>query len=470
MLSAEYTTDAVLDRIGSSGQDGLGRNSTIPAEVSLAGEFDPQATMIRLWLLQQRVPLVSVGAALPITDLVAKGYLIVEDDQVRAGIDIRPYGSPDDQASGWVVSDLQPGLDGFVTPTRADYVLGVSPASTTLAQITARNQIGSALDLGTGCGVQALHLGRHARKVVATDVNPRALELAALTCALSGVEVDLRSGSLYEPTPETFDLIVSNPPFVMSPPSGERLVYRESSFVADSLVESLVKESANHLNPGGSLQMLTNWAITDQDWAERIDAWIPAGFDAWVIERERLDVHSYIEMWLTDAGLLGRPGWRSGYLEWLDYFAGLGVKEVGMGWLQVTRAQRSTPDRVFESWPHMVAQPVGEVFARRMSRVTRSLLPEAELLEAKLVLATDVTQETIGDPGAEDPEFIVYRSHTGLCRAEKLDTASAGVLGACDGELSLGTIISAVGQLLDMDVAASVVPVVRRMLAEGLLS
>lgn len=469
LLAASYTTDFVLDRIGEAGQDGLGRNSTVPADVALAGADDPQATMIRLWLLQQPVRRAAAEAALPVQELAGRGYLLTGDGLVRAGVDVRPYGSPDDGASGWVVSDLQPGLDGAMAPIRPDYVLGVSPASTTLAQITSRDPVGTALDLGTGCGVQALHLARHAGRVVATDVNPRALELARLTCALSGVEADIREGSLYGPTPERFDLIVSNPPFVMSPPTGKRLTYRESDFVADSLVETLIRGSADHLAPGGSLQLLTNWAITDRPWAERLDAWVPAGFDAWVIERERLDVYTYIEMWLTDAGLSGTPGWRAAYDEWLAYFGGLGITGVGMGWVQITAAGREHPSRCYETWPHQVAQPVGEVFASRRSRVDAARLGESELLASRLRLAGDVAQETIGDPGAADPEFIVYRQRTGLCRAMKLGTASAAVLGACDGDLTLGEIVSAVGHLLESEITHEVLPEVRQALADGIV-
>lgn len=470
LLAADYTTDSVLDRIGAAGQDGLGRNSTVPADVALTGEHDPQATMIRLWLLQQPVPWLAAETALPVADLIGRGYLLAEGDRIRAGIDVRPYGRSDDGTTSWVVSDLQPGLDGFVTPTRPDYVLGVSPASTTLAQITARTPIETALDLGTGCGVQTLHLSRHTAQVVATDVNPRALEMARLTCALSEIEADIRAGSLYEPTPERFDLIVSNPPFVMSPPTGERLTYRESDLPADSLVETLVRRSADHLNPGGSLQLLTNWAITDQPWDERLDAWIPTGFDAWVIERERLDIYSYIEMWLTDAGLGGTSRWRDAYDEWLAYFESLGIIGVGMGWMQVTAAGRDHPERRYETWPHQVTQPVAEVFARRQARVDASRLGQAELLASRLELASDVTQETIGDPGAADPEFIVYRQHVGLCRAMKLGTASAAVLGACDGDLSLGEIIAAVSHLLDANITTEVLPDIREALAEAMVT
>jgi methylase of polypeptide subunit release factors len=474
LVAADYSVDEVLARIGDLGQEGLGRNCTVPADVALGDARDPLATLIRLFLLQQPVPAVDLAGVLDTTALAAAGYLALADGDATARIDIRPYGSPDDGASGWLVADPTPGLDHVVTPTAPDYVLGASPASTTLAQIAMRTPVGSALDLGTGCGVQSLHLARHAGRIVGTDVNARALELAALTAALNGAAVDLREGSLYEPfAGERFDLIVSNPPFVMSPPRAEAdtLAYREANFEADALVETLVRGAADHLNPGGSLQLLTNWAVLEQPWEERLQGWVPDGCDAWVIERERLDVFSYIEMWLTDAGLAGTAGWRAAYDEWLAYFDRLGIRSVGMGWILVTRAQREHPHLRFESWPHAVAQPVGDVFARHASAVDAFQLPTAELLAARPRLV-DVEQETIGRPGAEDPEHVVFRQRVGLLRAVKADTALAATLGALDGDLTVGQVLAAVAQVLQADaaeLAAALIPELRQALLDQLL-
>lgn len=474
LVTSDYTFDAVMERIGASGQEGLARNSTVPADVALAGADDAQALLVRCFLLQQSVPLAAAERALDVDILVRAGVARRLGDRLGAVVDVRPYASPDDGATGYIVSDLMPGLDGIVTPTRGDYVLGASPASLTLAQLTSREPVGRALDLGTGCGVQALHLARHSREVVATDLNPRALELAALTAALNGVEVDLRVGSLYEPVAgERFDLIVSNPPYVMSPPGGERLTYREGRHEADGLVAEVVRQAADHLRPGGTAQFLVNWAVVaGQPWQERIRGWVEGtGLDCLVIERERLDRFAYIELWLNDAGLAGSPQWRPAYDRWLAYFDDLGIEEVGMGWIHLHAAGRAEPVQRFESWPHAVAQPVGAVFARDPAAVEASLLPTDELLAARPRLV-DVEQETLGEPGAADPRHIVLRQRGGLLRAIRVDTAEAAVLGALDGSLTLGQVLGAVSELLDVDaagLAAGIVPLVRRSLREQFL-
>ena len=84
----------------------------------------------------------------------------------------------------------------------------------------------------------------------------------------------------------------------------------------------------------------------------------------------------------------------------------------------------------------------------------------------------DVIQETIGQPGAEDPETIVLRQQRGLRRARKVDTVGAALAGACDGELTVGQILDAVAWLTERDPAelrTAYLPVVRRLLVEGFL-
>nr|WP_294691778.1 methyltransferase [uncultured Friedmanniella sp.] len=474
-----YEVDAVVQRIGAPAQAALGRNSTVAGVRALGNATDPLAVLTMLWLLQRPVPAPALEAALPglVEPLTAAGVLTRDGEQLRAEVDVRPYAS-DDGASGWVVSDLSPNLDTEVRPIRPDFVLGVSSASTTLAQLTLRRPVGRALDLGTGCGVQSLHLARHADAVTATDLNPRALQLAGLTARLNGLEVDLRLGSLYQPVVgESFDLITTNPPYVMSPPrsDAERLAYREGSWTSDGLVEQVVREGVGHLAPDGTLQVLANWAhVRGQDWTDRVHGWIAgSGCDAHVVQREVLDVHEYAELWLADAGLAGSPDYLHRYAEWLDYFEALGIEAVGMGWLLLHRAGRDVPHVRIEDWPYAVEQPLAPALEAGLAAVSlERSLDDAALLARRWVLSEDVLEETTGVPGAADPQHIVLRQQRGFRRATETGTALAGVLGACDGELGLGQIVASVAALLEVDptaLTAEVVPEVRRLVVDGFL-
>ena len=93
-------------------------------------------------------------------------------------------------------------------------------------------------------------------------------------------------------------------------------------------------------------------------------------------------------------------------------------------------------------------------------------------LDSRLRVRPDIQQETQGPPGAEDPETVVLRQQRGLRRARRADTVEAALVGACDGELSVGQILDALAQLLDRDPAQTreaYLPVVRELVVEGFL-
>ena len=469
LLAADYTLDGVQRRLGQAALAALARNSGVAASLALGDADDPQADAIRLWLLHESLPTDRAARLGALPELQAAGLVSV-GPQVKAAVELKPHGS--ERRQGWICSDLTP-LDGPPVRPRPDFVLGASPASTTLAQLIPRAKVGSALDLGTGCGIQSLHLGDHCDTIVATDLNPRALELARITLGLSGVPAELRLGSLYEPVQDaSFDLIVTNPPYVLSPPGGE-LVYREGGFSGDGLMRRVVAGSAGRLAPEGTLVVLGNWAITDEPWQERLSGWVPSGCDALILQRERLDPYEYIEVWLADAGLVGTAEYLPSYRRWLEYFDGLGITGVGLGWIVLRNAGREDPDVRVEDWPHSVAQPVGDALGAHFAAIGATRLSDEALLAATLVRADSLTQEALGEPGAADPQHIVLRQSTGLCRAVAVDTQLAAVVGACDGDLPLGVLVDAVASLSGMDsarLAEDLLPRVRLLIADGMLT
>ncbi|ADI08978.1 rRNA or tRNA methyltransferase [Streptomyces bingchenggensis BCW-1] len=467
LLAAAFTADGLLDLLGAPAYAALARSETVPALRATRGD-SPLETLVRLFLLQRPVAYGRAAAALPAEDCLADGWLVRDGDEVRATVDVRPYGGPQGE-DWWIVSDLGcavGGAGGIGGPggapggvDRSGLVLGVGGASTTLAGLTVRAPVARALDLGTGSGIQALHASRHAASVTATDTNPRALHIARLTLALSGAaEPDLREGSLFEPVAdETYDLIVSNPPFVISPPSsaGDRLVYRDGGMSGDDLCRTLVQRSAGHLTDGGWCQLLANWQhVEGEDWRERIASWVPGGCDAWIVQREVQDITQYAELWLRDAGahLAGPAEYAARYDAWLEEFEARKTRAVGFGWITLRKSGADRPAVTAEEWPHPVEQPLGDAvvghFARQDFLRTHD---DAALLAARFRLADEVVQEQVGLPGAEDPEHVVLRQNRGMRRATKVDTVGAGFAGVCDGTLSAGRILDAIAQLLGED-------------------
>ncbi|MFB0616073.1 methyltransferase [Streptomyces sp. AGS-58] len=457
LLAASFTADGLLDLLGAPAYAALARSETVPALRATRGDT-PLETLVRLFLLQQPVPHARAAAILPAGEALEAGWLTrAGGDEVAATVDVRPYGGPDGE-DWFIVSDLgcAVGGAGGIGQRGEGVVLGVGGASTTLAGITVRMPVASALDLGTGSGIQALHAARHATRVTATDLNPRALHTTALTLALSGAPAaDLREGSLFAPVreDEKFDLIVSNPPFVISP--GARLTYRDGGMGGDDLCRSLVQQAGERLTEGGFAQFLANWQhVAGEDWQDRLRSWVPRGCDAWIVQREVQDITQYAELWLRDAGdhRVDPVEYQARYDAWLDEFEARKVRAVGFGWITLRRTGAAEPSVTVEEWPHPVEQPLGEAIRAHFERLDYLRAhDDAALLDSRFRLAAEVVQEQVGLPGAEDPEHVVLRQHRGMRRATKVDTVGAGFAGVCDGTLSAGRILDAIAQLVDED-------------------
>ncbi|QJU52738.1 methyltransferase [Herbiconiux sp. KACC 21604] len=367
LTAGRYRVDLVDALWGEAAAAALFRGQTEPAVRALdAGRASgtpptPVETFARLFLLGQARPVDEVAAAFPrlgVAGAEELGLLAAADDheRMRAALDLRPYSFVDTLGAGswWIVSDLGEAVLGRALDE--DHVLGIGGASTTLSGLMIPTPVESVLDLGTGCGIQAMHASRHARRVVATDISERALDIARLNARLNGIErIEFRHGSLFEPVVgERFDRIVSNPPFVITPRvDGVPLYeYRDGGLVGDALVETVVRESVDHLTPGGIAQLLGNWEYRGDgsgggggdagDGLERVRSWVEPGgvaaLDAWVIERERQDAPTYAETWIRDGGTRpGTPEFAALYSAWLDDFASRGVREVGFGYILLRR-------------------------------------------------------------------------------------------------------------------------------------
>lgn len=476
-LAAGYTVDGVADRLGPVAGAALQRHETVPARRAVR-RGDALDQLVRLFLLQ--LPVARPAPGFPADELLAHGMVERSAGELRAVLDVRPYGEAVVGYGGepggppwWVVSDLGTGLDGRHRPLDAEHVLGVGGASTTLAQVTVRPSVERSLDVGTGCGVQALHATQHSREVVATDVSRRALRLAALTAGLSDVRLDLRHGDLLSPVAgETFDLVVSNPPFVVGAPAGAtRHTYRDAGLDLDGVGARLAAQAPGLLRPAGTFQMLANWVhLPGHSWEERVADWLPAhGVDALVVQREVLDPAAYVATWLRDAGEEGSADYAQHYDGWLAGLESAGVEAVGFGVVSVRRTDDERRLTLLD-WPHPVEQPLGPHldawFARQ--RWLAAHHDDDLLSQAVLELAADVVQEQVGAPGAEDPAHLVLRQQVGLRRAFPADTATAALAGACDGRLPVGTLVAAVREVVG-EAPASLLDRVRELVGAGVL-
>ncbi|REE96953.1 DUF7059 domain-containing protein [Thermomonospora umbrina] len=442
---AGYTVDGVRGLLGPMAGGALAREEVVPA-LRVTSGGSPLEVFTRLFWLQVPVSEALVPGA---ADLVAAGLVERSGGELRALLHVEPVEGSDGDHLGHAVSDpkVRPGAG---TTLRADHVVGTGGASAGLARLVIHRAVDNALDLGTGCGVQALHLADRADRITATDVNPRALRLARMSFALSGLDaVELVEGSLFEPVEgRRFDLIVSNPPFVISPGGG--LTYRESGLPGDDVCRRLVAEAPTLLNEGGWCQLLANWLhIEGRPWDERVGEWFPPGCDAWAVQRDVQDPAEYAELWLRDSCEVGTPEYAARYEAWLDSFERQRVTGVGFGWITLRRTDDERPVVRVEELRHAVDQPVGAYIERILDGMTAARKFSTGCAQG-LRAAVDLVQEQIGPPGAEDPERIVLRQTTGLRRAAGVGTVEAALAGVCDGSMPLPPLVEAIAELMGL--------------------
>lgn len=299
-----------------------------------------------------------LGDAVTVEDLVKEQVLLsvaseteTKEESFRLNVDIRPVAVPPHGTSEILIaSDPDSAYEQRTPP--AEHVPGVGNAPLSLLNvIPPLNEVFSGpfnvLDLGTGSGViaRALSANYPEAQVTGTDISTRALDFAR---AGFGGDAGWVEGNWFEPLAgRQFDLIVSNPPFVITPDSDH--VYRESGLELDGASRLVVEESARHLSPGGYAHLLAAWALgPDEAASSRIGSWFPSqGIRAWVVQRDEVDVADYVATWIADESIdLRSAEGQALTRRWLDFFAERGIERIGMGWVHMHRLSDGTASEV----------------------------------------------------------------------------------------------------------------------------
>jgi methylase of polypeptide subunit release factors len=406
------------------------------ANVRRLPEDDPLGTLVRLFMVGDAVPRTQAERALDVADACAAGLLTIDGDRVEA-----PFAVVEWQRL-LVAHDHETAL-----PLPADHVTGISNATRTLAALTMRSPVDRALDIGTGCGTQALLTSRHAREVVATDITSRALDVARLNLALNGVaNVELREGSFFEPVAgELFDLIATNPPFVVSPDS--ELVFRDGGLERDDVSRLVVTELPRHLTTGGFASTLVCWAHgADEDWSRPLREWLAgSGCDAFVVRYVVEDPLEYALKW-ADADAVDR---------WVEYYRDAGIEALSTGGVVL----RKRADRA-EGWIETAEAETGPAgpASDQLVRIFAARDFDGDLLDERLALAPHRLEERLAwQDGAYRPEHLALALDEGVGVEVAVDPAALPALFALNGDRPLR-------ELPDAEAA---LPTVRRLFALG---
>lgn len=156
-------------------------------------------------------------------------------------------------------------------PTATDVVFFGPDTARFVAAVTEHLErrtrpIRRAVDIGTGSGAAGIIIAKRApeAEVVVVDINPAALRFAGLNARLAGTSnVVPAQSDLLKDVEGTFDLIVSNPPFMIDR-AGR--AYRDGGgALGEGLSLAVVEVAAGRLAPGGTLVLFTGAVIVEGD-------------------------------------------------------------------------------------------------------------------------------------------------------------------------------------------------------------
>ena len=478
------------------GDDGLaaldrGEPEAVVRTIQLALDRPGLAAAVAAFIVGDAVDLIPWLGEELVADCLACGALREIDGRHVAAIDVRPVDV--DGVERLVFSDRDASMTDHVPGP--DHVLGVGRASRSLLDITPTDPVGTVLDLGAGCGVQAL--GQHrAASIVATDVHPRACIYAEATLAAAGLRgvsgdagadavAEVIEGSWFQPVAgRRFDRIVANPPFVVGVPEVGH-VYRDSGLDLDGATELMLREVPDHLEPDGTAHLLGAWVHPDGgDWATRVASWLPKeGVEAWIIQRDVVDPAAYVGTWLRDESIDPRgPEGREKTRRWLDHFAANDVAGIGFGYITIQRIDGPS-SITCEDMPQPLGGPFRDEAAEWLLRSAWLRDKNAEeILAGAYRVRPGVAVERVELAGTgDDPEQGFSPAALRVTRTDgprwshDTDDAIVRILSALHPDAALSTVLDVMAMLgalpedgLD-EIKEAVVPVIVDLVRHGLV-
>jgi hypothetical protein len=367
----------------------------------------------------------------------------------------------------------------WIEDARPDFVMAPGLTTVELAHAMFRMPLKRTLDLGTGCGALGLLSASHSREVVVTDTNPRALDFAAFNARLNGIDnVDCREGSLFEPVEadERFDLIVSNPPFVISPT--RRFEFRDAGMRGDEFCRKIIQTVPSYLAPEGVCQLKCNFAHrAGEDWKKSLSGWFEGlGCDVigWVEQVE--DASEYAMTWIVGTESHDLDKVPDIYEQWMNYYEEEKIEAVsyllvtmrrsdaGRNWVRIDDVPRQITDSCF-----------GELL-KTFALQDNGGPPrtDAELIDTFPRLAADIRIEQDHAMGTEGLRAVGTRlCKTGGCRLTLQVEPHIGSLAArFDGRRSVRDVLGEMALAFGEDaesMQAQGLSIIRHFLDRGIL-
>jgi len=162
------------------------------------------------------------------------------------------------------------------------------------------------LDVGTGCGFIAVLTAKRARKVVAVDVNPFAVQCTRQNASLNNVadKIEVRQGDLFGPIKqkERFDVILFNAPYLPSEEWEEQDLASKAwagGSIGRKVIDRFIREAPKYLKKNGRI-LLVQSTLSDVEQSLRM--FFETGLDAKVIAQGKVEFETIVVIEVERSG------------------------------------------------------------------------------------------------------------------------------------------------------------------------
>ncbi len=461
---AGYTAEGLLRTLGPTELPGPG-SPDLPYLLHLTRERTPLNTLIRLFLLDTAVPAREAAAALapfPLERAVETGFVSAEGDTVAGRVRVLSF-------RGLLLACDQPGSND------PEQVMGIMTSTAVLADFAVRTPGRCALDLGTGCGALALVVAPCFDEVIASDVNKRATAFARFNAAWNEIPaVTTVAGDSFEPVRgRRFNLIISNPPFVISP--DVRFKYRDAGMAGDAFTERLVRNAPAFLNEPGFFQFTCDCVQPHRgNWRERMKEWFQgSGCDAWVMATETHGPPEYVRTRLRDSERGAAPEKTRLFESWVGDLERQGIETITTALVAMRRRSGANWVR-FEDAPESHGSFGRDVALGFALHDYLDAASDASLMAEKLVLHPDarLDHEMHASGGSWKTTAARIRITSGLRYAGSIDGRIASLLARSDGSRPVRDLVARLAADAGVNperVAPDCLALLRRLIAQGFL-
>lgn len=270
-----------------------------------------------------------------------------------------------------------------------DTVMGPGPTTMLLVDLIPENP-GDVLDVGCGAGTLALVAAAHgARRAVGVDLSERAIRLSQFNARLNESAAVFRAGDLLEPVRgERFDLILSQPPYVVLPPGMASTTYLHGGPLGEELALRFAAAFPDALAEGGlALLHFDAPSLPGRPVVERLRramGTVPADVVVLTSPGPSADLEAAAFGALDDPGL-GQP-YRSAVRRYREHLAVSGI-EAFTRVLAILRRTRSGASGFTAQLPAALERLTADDVPRFLAGLDLAGAPDATLLAARIHLA-----------------------------------------------------------------------------------